>query len=68
MLTTANFPDVMIPAFIKHRAVGLVFFPAVVVGVFVLMNVSTDSLPLFAIRKYEKAHQESCLLVDTVIL
>ena len=40
MLTTANFPDVMIPAFTKRRTAGLIFFPVVVLGVFVLMNVS----------------------------
>ena len=42
MLTTANFPDVMIPAFTRRRTVGLIFFPLVVLGVFVLMNVSGD--------------------------
>lgn len=40
MLTTANFPDVMIPAFTQHRGAGLLFFPVVTFGVFVLMNVS----------------------------
>ncbi len=40
MLTTANFPDVIIPAFTQNRAAGLLFFPVVVFGVFVLMNVS----------------------------
>ena len=40
MLTTANFPDVMIPAFTRRRTAGLLFFPLVVFGVFVLINVS----------------------------
>ena len=40
MLTTANFPDVMVPAFTQNRGAGLLFFPVVVFGVFVLMNVS----------------------------
>ncbi|CAM9350214.1 unnamed protein product, partial [Hapterophycus canaliculatus] len=54
MLTTANFPDVMIPAFSVNRTAGAVFFPAVVFGVFVLMNFLLAS----TYDKYSHSHEE----------
>ncbi|CAM9172126.1 unnamed protein product [Ectocarpus fasciculatus] len=54
MLTTANFPDVLVPAYTRNRAAGLVFFPAVVLGVFVLMNFLLAS----TYDKYSHGHQE----------
>ncbi|CAN0283189.1 unnamed protein product [Ectocarpus sp. 4 AP-2014] len=54
MLTTANFPDVVVPAYTRNRAACLVFFPAVVLGVFVLMNFLLAS----TYDKYSHGHEE----------
>ncbi|CAM9833597.1 unnamed protein product, partial [Choristocarpus tenellus] len=40
MLTTANFPDLIVPHFTLHRSSALFIFPVVIIGVFFLMNVS----------------------------
>eukprot|EP00903_Cladosiphon_okamuranus_P012927 g12070.t1 len=54
MLTTANFPDVMMPAFTQNRGAGLLFFPVVVFGVFILMNFLLAS----TYEKYSHGHKE----------
>ena len=38
LLTTANFPDVMMPAYAAHRAAAIFFLAFVSLGVFFLMN------------------------------
>eukprot|EP00904_Undaria_pinnatifida_P002813 jgi/Undpi1/12532/HiC_scaffold_6.g02201.m1 len=60
MLTTANFPDVMIPAFTRRRTAGLLFFPLVVFGVFVLINFLLAS----TYDKYSNGHKE---LLETML-
>ncbi|CAM9538707.1 unnamed protein product [Ectocarpus sp. 12 AP-2014] len=54
MLSTANFPDVLVPAYTRNRAASLLFFPVVAVGVFVLMNFLLAS----TYDKYSNGHQE----------
>jgi hypothetical protein len=38
LLTTSNFPDIMLPAYEKNKFTGLFFISYLIIGLFFLMN------------------------------
>ena len=57
LLTTANFPDVMLPVYDLHRSASFFFVAFLVIGVFILMNLVRAHRPARAPRRSDASRE-----------